>query len=170
MATLNKNLKELQKHLENNEEVINAVFGQYETKRFNQDTLRNGILVTTNKRVLFFAKKMGGYDMEVFPYSSISSIEFSKQLMGYNISFFASGNKVKMKRVVAGDIDELIQTIKSKISKNEDLKEQDDIKQVNSTGIDVYEQLEKLKTLYDKDIINNEEYEEKRKILLEKIC
>jgi hypothetical protein len=46
--------------------VVEAIQGAYETKVAGQDTTRTGMFAATNKR-LFYAKKMGGYDLESFP-------------------------------------------------------------------------------------------------------
>ena len=52
-------------------------------------------MIATNKRLIFFAKKLTGFDLEVFPYKNISSFEMGKNLMGHHVSFFASGNKAQ---------------------------------------------------------------------------
>jgi hypothetical protein len=36
--------------------------------------------------VLFFAKKVGGYDLESYPYGNISSLEQGKTMMGGTLS------------------------------------------------------------------------------------
>jgi Bacterial PH domain len=51
--------------------------------------------MATDDRVVFFAKKMGGYDLEVFPYKNITSIETGKGMGGHHVKFFASGNEVR---------------------------------------------------------------------------
>ena len=51
----------------------------------------------TDQRIVFYAKKLGGYDVESFTFGNISSFEQSKSMMGHQISFFASGNKVTLK-------------------------------------------------------------------------
>ena len=32
------------------------------------DSVRKGSFIATDRRILFYAKKMGGYDLESFPY------------------------------------------------------------------------------------------------------
>lgn len=66
------------------------------------DTVRTGIFLATDRRLVFYAKKMTGYDFESFPYASISSFEQSKNMMGYSFRFFASGNTVSMKCIKDG--------------------------------------------------------------------
>jgi hypothetical protein len=102
MSKLNKLTKQAQAHMEPGETVLASVLGAYETKRLGQKSARNGILVATDQRVLFYAKKMGGYDLESFPYSNISSFEQSKGMMGHKIKMFASGNEVEVKWINQG--------------------------------------------------------------------
>ena len=59
-----------------------ALSSTYETKIVGNETVRSGVLLATDRRILFYAKKLGGYELESFPYKSVSSIEQSKSLMG----------------------------------------------------------------------------------------
>lgn len=97
MANLDKNMAEVQQHLEPNEKVMASVLGTYEAKRLGVDMVRNGVLVATDRRLLFYAKKLTGYEMETFPYSNISSFESGKNFMGHTITLFASGNQAQVK-------------------------------------------------------------------------
>ena len=71
--------------------------GAYEAKALGTEIVRTGIFIATETRLVFFAKKTFGFELESFPYSRISSIAMSKGFGGYSISFFSSGNKVSMK-------------------------------------------------------------------------
>lgn len=97
MAKIDKLLEQAKPHLEPNEEVLAAVQGEYETSILGSDTVRTSVLIATQNRVVVYAKKMGGYDLESFDYRSISSFEQGKNMMGHNITFFASGNKAHIK-------------------------------------------------------------------------
>lgn len=162
MANLKKNLEALKSHLDKDEIVEQCVFGAYETKMMDKKTVRNGIFAATNKKVTFFGKKMFGYNMEIYPYSNISSIEMSKELMGHRISFFASGNKVSMKWINQGQIPQFIETVKSKIGKKESVTEA-------VTKEDIYSKIEKLNELREKKILTEEEFNSKKQELLARI-
>jgi hypothetical protein len=157
MAKLDKLNKQVQEHLEPGEEILYSVQGQYETKRFGQDSLRSGAFFATNKRLVFFAKKLTGFDIEVFPYSSISSIEMSKGLMGHKMSFFASGNKVSMKWIQKGDIKELVSFIREKLGHKEQVHVDDSVSK-----------LERLASMKEKGLITDEEFQSEKKKILEK--
>jgi len=97
MAKLDKLVEQATAHLEPGEVIKGAVGGAYETKIMGNDTVRSGVLLATDRRVVFYAKKLAGYDLESFPYRNISSFEQAKNMMGHSITFFASGNRVHVK-------------------------------------------------------------------------
>jgi len=97
MSKLDKLVDLARPHLESGEAIKAAVLGTYETKIMGSDTVRAGILLATDRRVVFYAKKFTGYDLESFPYGNISSFEQGKNMMGHNITFYASGNRVHVK-------------------------------------------------------------------------
>lgn len=125
MANLDRNLAELQPHLEPGEMVQVSVLGAYECKIMGADSARNGILAATDRRLIFFAKKLTGYDMEVFPYPKISSFETGKGMMGHNINLYTSGNKVSVKWIhdKAG-FQQLIEFLKPRVGKGESQPQQ----------------------------------------------
>ncbi|MCC3716907.1 PH domain-containing protein, partial [Staphylococcus haemolyticus] len=61
--------------------------------------------------MIFCAKRLSGYDSEIFHYSKISTFELSKILMWNTISFYSSGNKVSMKWVNDKDLDKFIELV-----------------------------------------------------------
>jgi hypothetical protein len=119
MAGLEANVKAAQAHLEPGETIIAAVLGAYEIKIMGSASLRNGVFMATDRRLVFFAKKLFGYDIEVFPYSKISSIEGGKGFMGHHFTFFSSGNRVSMKWIKKGDVDGFFAHVSGAIDKNQ---------------------------------------------------
>lgn len=109
MAGLEANVKAAREHLNQGEKIISAVFGAYETKIMGNSTVRNGVFLATDQRLVFFGKKMFGYDMEVFPFANISSFEQGKGAMGHKIAFYSSGNKVTMKWINKGDVKKFVE-------------------------------------------------------------
>ena len=70
---------------------------------------------TTDERIIFCAKRLSGYDSEIFHYSKISTFELSKILMWNTISFYSSGNKVSMKWVNDKDLDKFIEFVNKNV-------------------------------------------------------
>ena len=164
MASLEKLVLKAKEHFDENEEAIASVKGAYETKIMGSDSVRNGVFVATSKRVVFYAKKITGYEMEVFPYSTISSIEHGKGLMGHKITLFASGNKATVKWIKEGDIDSFVGEVKSRIGKKEASSETP-----SQLPADIPAQIKQLAELKDQGILTEEEFETKKAELLKKI-
>lgn len=97
MAKIDKLLQQATAHLDQGEQIEAAVQGTYEAKVMGSDSVRAGLLAATDRRIVFYAKKIGGFELESFPYGNVSSFEQSKTMMGHGVSFFASGNRVSMK-------------------------------------------------------------------------
>jgi len=161
MGKLEKLTNKAKEYLESGEEILKSIVGQYETKILGKDSVRTGICLATNKRMVFYAKKLTGYDMEIFPYSTISSIEMGKGIMGHKIVFFASGNRVSMKWIKEGDVQGFIEEVKNRIGKKEEMKT------ITEEGIP--DKIEKLAKLKEKGILSEEEFELKKKELLAKL-
>ncbi|PIR25633.1 MAG: hypothetical protein COX62_04530 [Deltaproteobacteria bacterium CG_4_10_14_0_2_um_filter_43_8] len=126
MASIDKLKDNLQTHLFENEKILATVQGSFAKDFFNSKIYKKGILSLTNKRILFYSKKIFGYIMESFPLENVSSIEFSSGLMGKEISFFATGNKAKLKWIQRGEVDLFIKKAQESIgsgSKNKELSE-----------------------------------------------
>lgn len=165
MANYKRSLALVQEHLDEKESIQASVFGAYEVKIMGSDSVRNGIFAATDKRLIFFAKKLFGYDFESFPYKNISSIEKSKGMMGHTITFFASGNKAKMKWINLGDIDKFTQFINSRIGNPTENETKMELKSPD----DIPTQIEKLSNLKDKGILTEEEFSNKKNQLLSKM-
>lgn len=166
MAKLEKLVDQAQEHLDEGEAVLATVIGTYETKKMGQDWTRKGILAATDHRLVFYAKKMGGYDLEVFPYDHISSIEASKGMMGHQVKFFASGNEVKLKWIdKKSDTPAFVETVRKQMKASKSAPSAP----VNGGSMDVAEQIRKLAALRDDGLLTDEEYESKRAELLARI-
>ena len=120
MAKADKLLAQAKAHFGVGESALALVSGAYETKIGNHDTLRNGILIATNQRLVFYAKKMTGFEFEALPYKGISSLEMGKSLGGRWIKFFASGNTVSMKWI-QDDMTAFVNTVQSQMAGTGDI-------------------------------------------------
>lgn len=156
MSKLEKLTKLAQEHLEQGETVIASVLGAYESKIMGKDTLRNGVFLATDRRILFYGKKIFGYDLEVFPYANISSFEIGKGMLGRSVSFFASGNKVKLKWINQGEVDKFIDYVKQNVGKKSEIK----------LPSSVADEIKKLAELKEAGVLTEEEFEVKKKQLL----
>ena len=102
---------EASKHLDVDEQILIAVDATPKT-----DGALAGVLIATNKRLLFYAKKEWfGFKLESFPYKTISSFEPDK--MGGTLGFRSSGNIVLITSIRAQRLDKFVATVKTKIDK-----------------------------------------------------
>lgn len=164
MAKCKKNLKLVEEHLQDGENVEYSIFGTYECKIMGEDSVRSGIFVATENRIVFFAKKIIGYDLESFPFENISSLEKSKGMLGHSITFFSSGNKSYMKWINKGDVDEFVMYVNSQIGKS---KKYTNIS--NNKEVDVVAQIKKLSELKGQGVLTDEELNTKKTELLNEI-
>lgn len=162
MAKIDKLVKLAKEHLDEGEDVSYSVLGAYETKMMGKDTVRNGVMLATDKRLFFYGKRTFGYDIEVFPYENVSSIEMGKGMMGHSIAFFSSGNKVKMKWINHGDIQGFIAHVKGSIGKSS-AKGQVAATQETASAAD---EIKRFAELRDSGVITEEEFDAKKKQLL----
>jgi Bacterial PH domain/Short C-terminal domain len=160
---LNKLLGKAEDHLDSDEEVVRAVVGTYETKIMGNDSVRKGLLAATNHRLIFYTKKMGGYDFESFPYENISSIEMGKQMvMGHHVKFFASGNEVKMKWIDDKDaLADFVAEVKRRMKGGSPTPAP-----TTDTQFDLADQLRRLGELRDEGLLTDEEFEVQKQKLL----
>jgi hypothetical protein len=165
VSKLDKLLGKAQGHLDEGEEVLKAIVGTYETKRMGQDSVRKGLLAATDRRLLFYAKKLGGYDLESFPYENISSIEMGKQMvMGHHVKFFASGNEVKMKWIDDKTaVAEFVTEVKRRMKGGSPASTQT---APSLPGPDLADQLRRLAELKNEGLLTEDEFQAQKQKLL----
>ncbi len=109
-----KLLVRARQHFDDDETPLCSVLGTYETKRLGSDSVRSGILIATNKRVVFYAKKATGHDIKNFRYKAISSIDTGKNMMGSYITLVVSGNEAHLKWI-NGDAAAFVETVEDQM-------------------------------------------------------
>jgi hypothetical protein len=174
VANIDKQMKHLAEHLDPGEEVLSAVSGHYETKKAGNDWNRKGALVATDRRLVFFAKKVGGYDLEVFPYSHISSFDSGKSMSGQKVTFFASGNTIHMKWINDKNLPEFIALVREKMEvahrpAGAAASSEPPAAQGQPAGVDILEQIRKLGELRDAGFLTPDEFEAKKADLLSRM-
>ena len=180
VATIDKLTEEVKAHLDTDEEIVAVVEGSIEslvqsevflfivgglggTPIEKEMSIGNGIFAATNKRIILYCRKRShSYDLRVFPYSTVSSVEVGKRQSGHRISFSAS-EKIRMKDIQNGDVQKFVEYVRSKI---EDTTEGH---APSESTLDIPDQIRKLAELKDQGILTEEEFESKKKELLAKM-
>lgn len=164
MAKEEKLLGGLAGHLEDGETPQAWCVGAYETKVMGQESVRTGVLAATDRRLVFFAKKLTGFDFESFPFANVTSFEQSKGMMGGKIQFIASGNTVSMKWIKdPAALAKLVAAVRAAQHGN------------GPVGVgapaapDAADQIRSLAALRDEGLLTSEEFETKKRGLLERM-
>lgn len=124
-----------------------------------------GILVSTNKRLLFIDKGMlYGLKIEDFPLDKITSIQYETGLLLGGIKIHTSGNNAKIENVEKASARSFAEFVRDKLSQPNDNPTTTIVSEPN-----VLDQLEKLAKLKENGILSNEEFNEQKKKLLDKL-
>ncbi len=132
-----------------------------------QGTYNNGqgILVSTNRRLLFVDKGMlYGLKVEDFPLDKITSIQYETGLLLGEIKIHTSGNIAKIENVEKVSARSFAEFVRDKLSQ----PKENTMTTLISTP-NVLDQLEKLAKLKENGILSDEEFNEQKKKLLEKL-
>lgn len=151
-----KEINELPQILADNEKIDHIIQGTYNNG--------NGILVSTNRRLVFIDKGMFyGLKVEDFPLDKISSIQYETGLILGKVKIHTSGNIASIENVDKASSRLFAEYVRDKLSKPKEIISQ------NSSEPNVLEQLEKLGKLKDNGILTETEFSEQKAKLLEKL-
>lgn len=168
----NTEVNELANVLDNNEKLIAIAEGKYLYNNLE------GILVSTERRVIFIDKKLlGSITEDEFPHHKIASAQHSYGLISSELKLFIKdGKKAEFKlynRNAAKNFYESIQGYINRPQKSSEEKpEYSQAAEATSKKdetVAIFEKLEKLGKLRETGILTNEEFEEQKKKLLGKL-
>lgn len=154
---LDKLVSDAKSQLETGEVIHQSVLGAFKTKRLGTDSARVGALIATDRKIIFYGKKTFGFETEIFPFSSISSIELSKGVIGHKISIFASGNKAEMSGIASPNVNEFLSYVREHLGKKSES---------SAAASSDADELKKFADLRDAGIITDEEFNAKKKQIL----
>ncbi len=151
-----REVKELPGILSEEETIERIIEGNYE------EEISTGILVATNKRLIFIVKGLLRLRVEDFPYDKISSIQYEKGIMMGKITIFASGNKASIRNVSKNQVKDFGDFVREYISQKSKSEQEH-----QKMGEDIVTKLENLAALKDKGILTEEEFQVQKKKMLE---
>jgi len=121
----------------------------------------NGLLVATNKRLIFIDKGLISLRVEDFPYDKITSIQYSAGLLMGEITIFASGNKAVIKQVPKDQVRDFAEWLRARITKPSPRADAS-----TPPAGDLVSQLERLAKLKESGILTDEEFQTQKAKLL----
>jgi len=152
-------IAELPKILSTNEKMFNIIQGRYNGG--------NGILVATNRRLIFIDKSLLRLKVTDFPLDKVGSIQCDTQMFGAMIKIQNSGNNsAKITQVKEDMARKFCQTVNDKIAES---KEQKPIIVNHTSQSSVLDEIEKLAKLKNDGILTEEEFAAKKQKMLENI-
>ena len=127
----------------------------------------NGILVATDRRLMFVDKGVFSFKMEDFAYDKITSIESKTGMMFGGITIYASGNKEEIANVDKESTRSFADYLRAKISRpNAQSSVQQSSVETPTATVSVADELEKLAGLLERGILTQEEFSEQKSKLL----
>ena len=166
---LRKRLGKAEQVLLEGEEIIDGATGMIHVRRMGQETARNGVVIATDRRVILFTTKIGGYDVQDFAYGLLTSVDHKKGVMFGDLHLNAAGDRAHVKQIPKTDIERLAQSIRDRMA----LAHKPGAPQSTSSPsvapdppADPHDELRKLAALRDDGIITEEEFAAKKRQLL----
>lgn len=148
-----REIKRLLGHLWEGETVMAMTAGNY-----GRGT---GLVVLTDRRLMFVQDGIMSKQSEDFPLDKISSVQWSSGLALGTITIFASGNKAEIKNVNKADGKSIVDTVRARLASPPAAPP--------NGGPDVMEQIRKLADLRDAGILSEDEFATKKAELLSRL-
>jgi Bacterial PH domain/Short C-terminal domain len=128
-----------------------------------------GLVVLTDRRLLFVQDGMLSKTTEDFPIDKVSSVQWTSGLVLGQITIFASGNKSEIKNVNKDDGKEIVDKIRHRLSAPAPAPALASAPPPMHTPADPMEQLKKLGELRDAGVVTDAEFEAKKADLLSRM-
>ncbi|WP_442576344.1 DUF4429 domain-containing protein [Microbacterium sp. F51-2R] len=151
-----RELKNLASHLHDGETVRIIAQGSYEGNQ--------GIVALTDARLLFLFHGIVGRAKEDFPLRLISSVQTKSGFGAGELKIFVSGNNAVISGVITSDLDPLADAVRAELAAQHSV-----VKSTAPSTPDPFEAMQKLAALRDAGILSDEEFEVKKKDLLDRM-
>lgn len=121
-----------------------------------------GALIATNKRLIFVNKGILSLRVEDFSYDKITTIQYSKGMFSGSMEILASGNMAIISEIKKDQVGPFAEYVRAKITKT--------LTRESATGSlqsdDPVKKLKQIKEMLDMGLIDQNEYDAKKKELL----
>ena len=130
----------------------------------------SGILVATNKRLVFVDKGLMSLKVEDFPCDKISSIQYSTGMLMGGIEIYASGNKAEIKNITKDQVKPFAEYVRARITgTSAHASATVSPPQMVSQEDDPVKKLKQIKEMLDAGLIRQEEYDSKKAEILSRM-
>ena len=128
---------------------------------------RMGVLVATNKRLVFVDKGIVRVRVEDFPYDKITSIQYETGWVMGTVTIFASGNRAEIKNVMRGRTRTFGDYVRARVSAPAKNASSPAPSAAKPAEEDVIDKLERLAKLKEQGILTEEEFNTQKSKLLD---
>ena len=153
-----KEINELPRILWEGEQIRGAIQGLYNN--------RLGLLVSTDRRLVFVDKGWLSLKVEDFPYDKISSIQYELGWIFGEITVFASGNRAEIKQLAKDQTRPFAEKVRNMISGGQGFPQSTPRRGDETSSEDLVAQLEKLAKLREQGILTDAEFAEQKRLVL----
>jgi len=148
----------------NGEKVKYHLKGLYKSEMLGFDKHREAVLVVTDKQVFLYCQKFTGFESESIPFSTITSLEVGKGFTGHKVKVISTNNTVELIYINSNQVNDFVTYVKGNIGIN---SKKDDTTKKAKEVVSVADEILKLKGLLDMDVLTQEEFDKRKKQLLE---
>ena len=141
------------------ETVLDLTTGMVQVRRFGEGAQRAGTVAVTDRRVILFTKKLGGYDVQDFAFGLLTSVDHKKGMMFGDLDLAASGDRTHVKMIPKDEVERVAQSIRERMAATHGVASRPETS-------DVPNQIRELGRLRDEGLISSEEFEAKKRQLL----
>lgn len=128
-----------------------------------------GLLVLTDRRLLFVKEGRLSRVSEDFPLEKISSVQWSSGLTQGKITIFVTGNQAEIANVQKDDGKAMVDVIRERLAAHEATGHVDEAGAPAGQRDQIMDQLRQLGELHDSGVLTNEEFAAKKTELLQRL-
>jgi len=157
-----REIKKLPELLGEQEDVLNLARGEYDGKE--------GLIVVTDRRVMFVEQGMIRSNLEDFPYDRVASVKSETGMRSGKLTIFVGGNKAELKDIhPKARVTEIGDYVRGRISAGSSSKTPTQATPTPVVADGPMEQLKKLGELRDAGVLSEDEFEAKKAELLTRL-
>lgn len=156
-----KQINQASQVLQPDEVIIDATKGIIRVTRMGQRTSRNGTILVTDRRVILFTKKLGGYEMNDHVYGLLTALDYKKGIIYGNLTLAASGDRTHISQIPKEDIERLVKNIRDRMAVASHAS-----RQAAHAPQSMSDEIQKLAALRDQGILTDEEFTAKKRQML----
>jgi hypothetical protein len=144
--------------LQEGEQVLDVTTGMVEVHRMGSKTSRRGAVLVTDRRVILYTKKIGGYEMYDHVYGLLTAIDYKKGMMYGNLTLAASGDRTHVSQVPKESVERVAKEIRARMAAAHE--------HGRPGAVSAADEIKKLAELHAAGILTDEEFAAKKKQLL----